>query len=105
MVNDWAVQGAANTATAQALKESEVDEAAADMFLNWVYRKIPTPPAPSPTIEPFKNTDWKNVSGCATPGTPQPTHRPGDARYNYMNTVVFPTLATYAPTPTPTATP
>jgi hypothetical protein len=74
----------------------ERDEAAADMFLNWVYRTI--------AAGGFQNTSWIGITTCAT-GTPQPIERPGDARNDYLNNVVLPTLATYVPTPTPTPTP
>lgn len=91
-VQDWLV-----TATpGQPNQIREVDEAAADMFLNWVYSKIGS--------GGFQNTSWIGITSCVT-GTPQPTERPGDTRDNFMNNVVMPTIATYVPTPTPTPTP
>ncbi len=74
----------------------ERDEAAADMFLNWVYTAI--------AAGGFQNTSWIGINMCAT-GTAQPAERPGDVQNNYMNNIVLPTLATYVPTSTPTPTP
>lgn len=74
---------------------AEIDEAAADMFLNWVYSKV--------VAGGFQNSNWSGVNTCTT-GTPQPTEKPGDARNNFMNTAL-PTLATRFPTSTATPTP
>jgi len=75
----------------------ERDEAAADMFLNWVYsRAIPG--------SGFRNTDWRNVTNCSLTGTPDASN-PGDARYFRMTNNIMPTLATRFPAITPTPTP
>jgi hypothetical protein len=78
-------------------KSRERDEAAADMFLNWVYSEIGE--------DGFTDNDWRNISNCSATPPPTPTGTPpapGAARYNYMETVVFPTLATLFPTMTST---
>jgi hypothetical protein len=88
-VLDWEV-----TATpAQTQTVRERDEAAADMFLNWVYSKIGQ--------GGFANADYRNITDCVSVA-PTDASLPGDARRNYMETVVMPTLATYIPTSTPT---
>ncbi|GEM_PF-1789578 len=87
----------ANPTTLQAVKNAERDEAAADMFLNWAYSRAFSGLG-------FANTDWGTVYDCTTPG-PADTRNPGDARYNFMASLVMPTLATRFPTVTPTPTP
>ena len=65
-----------------ALRQREVDEATADMFLNWVYRKL------SPE-EGFRNSSWLG-SGCQTENGCDETEPPlnlfpGDRRFEWMN--------------------
>jgi hypothetical protein len=81
------------TATPGALLR-ERDEASADMFLNWVYREVGQ--------GGFHNYSYFSITDCTTTPTPDFTAEPGDARYNFMETIVMPTLATRVPTPTPT---
>jgi hypothetical protein len=88
-VNDWQVTP---TRTPPAI-QTERDEAAADMFLNWVYRVQ--------NLGGFRNEDQRNISDCAFVA-PTDTGNPGDARYRYMQTIVMPTLVTRVPTPTAT---
>jgi hypothetical protein len=63
---------------------TEVDEATADMFLNWVYFTITS------ANQGFSNASWiipRGVTGPCTPasaGTPQPTEMPGIARANWI---------------------
>jgi len=75
--------------------QRERDEAAADMFLNWVYSVA------APGLGGFRNDNYSGVTDCVTTPTPDLTRRPGDARNNFMSNIVMPTLATYVPTPTP----
>ncbi|HLU08404.1 MAG TPA: hypothetical protein VK003_01955 [Oceanobacillus sp.] len=89
-VDDWEV-----TLTPQQTQTAhERDEAAADMFLNWVYSEI--------NQGGFHNDNYIGITNCSTTPTPDLTARPGDARYNYMETIVMPTLATRVPTATAT---
>jgi hypothetical protein len=89
---------AIDATSSQSDRERERDEAAADMFLNWVYSQV--------GAGGFTNVDWGQITNCTiTPTAPAITGTapaPGDARYNYMETVVFPTLSTRFPTMTPT---
>jgi len=93
-----------------AQKVTEVDEAAADMFLNWVYTKIAvhygtaTPAPGGPSAYGFVDTSWGGTTNvCLTAATPQPTQRPGLTRYNYMTDIVMPRIANaWIPAPTPT---
>jgi hypothetical protein len=87
--NDWQVTP---TRTPPAI-QTERDEAAADMFLNWVYRVQ--------NLGGFRNEDQRNISNCAAVATTD-TSNPGNARYRYLQTIVMPTLATRVPTPTAT---
>jgi hypothetical protein len=64
------------------------------MFLNWVYSEI--------NQGGFHNDNYIGITNCSTTPTPDLTARPGDARYNYMETIVMPTLATRVPTATAT---
>lgn len=68
--------------------QNEITEAAADMFLNWVYRRN-TGPAPTGapcsmpatgTWEGFLNTDWLSDPD----GADDHTRKPGNARYQWM---------------------
>jgi hypothetical protein len=74
-------------------KQVRVEEAAADMFLNWVYRRniqgaSPTldqvcqQPATSVAIVSFLNLSWLN--GTQTP-VQQIVQRPGDSRYAWVD--------------------
>jgi hypothetical protein len=70
------------------LPDVQVDETAADMFLNWVYRKVTDPSGTLYAIVPgtwqgFLNISWRNNST----GSNDPSF-PGDARYEWMNNVV-----------------
>lgn len=76
----------------QSDRERERDEGAADMFLNWVYSKIGS--------GGFTNYNYIGIANCTITPTPDFTRRPGDARFNFMDNIVMPTLATYFPTPT-----
>jgi hypothetical protein len=73
--------------------DRERDEASADMYLNWVYRRL--------SVDGFRNEDQRNITNCLAQ-VPTDTTDPGDARYEYLNNVIMPTLATFVPTPTPT---
>ncbi|MEP7285509.1 MAG: PA14 domain-containing protein [Chloroflexota bacterium] len=72
-----------------------VSEAAADTFLNWVYRNITVGSSANPctdavpgTPSGFVNSSWKTqTSNAATTGTPDPS-RPGSKRYEWMNTQI-----------------
>lgn len=67
---------------------AQVDETAADMFLNWVYRKFTDTfgvfytTAPG-TWQGFLNVSWRNNSSATTDD-----NFPGDARYEWMNNVM-----------------
>lgn len=77
---------------------TETDEAAADMFLNWVYSRLTT----GETFG-FKNRDYRGLDGqCANAGVYQATALPGNARFQLVNERIMPTVATYFPTITPT---
>jgi hypothetical protein len=89
-VSDWQVTATPGT-TAQL---HERDEAAADMFLNWVYREMGQ--------GGFRNASYIGINSCGVTPTPDETSRPGDSRYNFMETIAMPTLATRVPTATPT---
>lgn len=80
-----------------------IEEAAADMFLNWVYRRLLQGLSPSftivcdPNITPtwngpgFLNFSWfggSNIGGLMTPIS-QPTERPGDIRYQWMDETII----------------
>jgi hypothetical protein len=87
-VNDWEASPVVTPPTIQ----TERDEAAADMFLNWVY---------STAMQGgFHNYNYIGITTCGITPTPDFTRLPGDARYNFMVTVVMPTLSTRVPTPT-----
>ena len=61
------------------LNTNEIEETAADMFLNWVTKKIGlTAPDGS---NGFANEVWKN----RTTSVPDNTNKPGDRRYQWMN--------------------
>lgn len=66
-----------NTRTPQ-----EVDEGAADMFLNWVYRK-------NKSDEGFKNVDWSSFTSCQITGAIEllPSAS-GDLRFSRMEQVI-----------------
>jgi len=84
---------------------ASIDEAAADMFLNWVYRINNDPVYPpvdtcalTPTPTPdhwsgsgFLNRDW--IGQTSPPGTPTAgnlnTTLPGDRRYYHMHQFVL----------------
>jgi len=85
----------------------EVDEAAADMFLNWVYEELESIGLVSPKVG-FENILWNKLPTATAPpsqrdascvlATAAPTDwydssLSGQARSNYMNTLVMPTLA------------
>jgi len=86
----------------------ERDEAAADMFLNWVYVRIAAQNAiatPTPggySNYGFVNTGWGGVTACGTLGTPDPTRMPGTNRTNYMNTIAMPAMGQQFPAATAT---
>ncbi|MDX2140947.1 MAG: carbohydrate-binding protein, partial [Chloroflexota bacterium] len=72
------------------IQDVEVEEAAADMFLNWVYRRT-TAGTLIGVWQGFQNRLWENdyngnpcpaSSGCSDPGNS------GDARYFHMNRVM-----------------
>lgn len=61
----------------------EIDEAVADMFLNWVYRKVTN------GDEGFKNISWLTSAGCNTSsGCDDATRRPGDARFDWIESTM-----------------
>jgi hypothetical protein len=69
--------------------EQANDESAADMFLNWVYRKL--------ALGGFLNRDWRPhvtdpISGTSCNQIPQgcdaTLSAPGDARFSWMQTVM-----------------
>lgn len=60
-------------------RQAEIDEAAADMFLNWVYSKLGQ--------GGFQNTSWRVADNCNTTGCPDPANS-GTARFNWMNTTM-----------------
>jgi hypothetical protein len=69
----------------------EVEEAAADMFLNWVYRRTSNGNGWSSPWEGFQNRLWEtdgngNICPAAT-GCPDPGNS-GDARYGRMNQIM-----------------
>jgi hypothetical protein len=66
------------------------DETAADMFLNWVYRRIGRQAGVvSPEIEGFLNRSWSVPSGCHVQSAGcSDSSSPGDARMTWMNTVM-----------------
>jgi len=73
MVDDW------RPTTTTEDKVTEIDEATADMFLNWVYSVA------TDNNEGFQNTSWVGA-GCQTPaGCADTTANPGDARRTWMN--------------------
>jgi hypothetical protein len=58
----------------------EIEEAAADMFLNWVYRRTET--------GGFSNTLWRGT-GCYSGGCAEATPiASGDARFIWMNDTI-----------------
>ena len=72
-------------------------EAAADMFLNWIYRTLD--PQNSDPFQPpngFKNISWDSWESAdlntgfgvcnVTAGCADSVRKPGDARFNWMNT-------------------
>jgi hypothetical protein len=63
-----------------AILVQEVDEATADMFLNWVYRHL------FGTSTGFKNQSWQGIPclGSAVQGTDDSDRTPGDRRYEWM---------------------
>jgi hypothetical protein len=67
----------------QGPNQEEVDEAAADMFLNWVYRFL------MGSSTGFQNLSWIEISclGTEHPGRTDDS-QPGDKRYEWMNTQV-----------------
>ena len=74
--------------------EGPAEEAAADMFLNWVYRQRTDQTAPAaPCGQPhnhgiwsgFLNRDWRDIqSDAPTAGSPDDS-LPGDKRYVWVN--------------------
>jgi len=70
----------------------EQDEAAADMFLNWVYRRIEQGPSPShavicdqSAIPSYTGPGFSNLSWLNGLQTPEAQTRPGDTRYQWMD--------------------
>jgi hypothetical protein len=68
--------------------DTVVDETAADMFLNWVYRRrTNNPPTYRTTVpgiwEGFRNQEWSNNGGGS-----DDFNYPGDARFEWMNRVM-----------------
>jgi hypothetical protein len=58
---------------------AEVDEAFADMFLNWVYKS-------NGDNRAFQNEQWANVNNCTTNGITAPdAPNTGDNRFTWMN--------------------
>lgn len=55
--------------------QTQLDEAAADMFLNWVYR--------STNVGGFKNISW--LGNCATSTGCDDPSLPGDARFEWVD--------------------
>jgi len=88
------IQPPTNDSDTPGAKVKRVEEAQADMFLNWVYRRNIQGDSPSRASicdvgsspiwggPGFLNTSWGN--GSQTP-TSQLTERPGDARYQWMD--------------------
>jgi hypothetical protein len=62
------------TNNASSIDEKEIDETAADMFLNWVYKKV--------ARGGFQNIDWSGITNCSGTGTT--AGQPGDVRNNWM---------------------
>ncbi|MFN8420433.1 MAG: hypothetical protein U0528_14510 [Anaerolineae bacterium] len=83
-----------------ATRVAEVNEAAADMFLNWVFSVYGSY---IQATSGFRDISWLISVPCLS-GTPQPTERPGQARLNYLSTIAMPTLNAIITT-TLTATP
>jgi len=76
-VEEWAF------ASGSIQRQEEIDEAAADMFLNWVYRKVTN------GDEGFKNISWLTSAGCNTSsGCDDATRRPGDARFDWIESTM-----------------
>jgi hypothetical protein len=72
-VEGWAV------APANACRTTEVDEATADMFLNWVYRKT------GADSRAFQNRNWSEGGDDTTcTDCEDPEGRPGDRRFEWM---------------------
>jgi hypothetical protein len=74
---------------------TEVDEAAADSFLNWVYYLF------TYQSEGYKNVSWQNINTCNATGIPDTTNLSGNARATSMGRTVMPKVATYFITPAP----
>jgi len=66
-------------------KNEEIDEAGADMFLNWVYTKVGE--------GGFQDTNWRVADNCNTAQGCPDGRNPGTARNNWMDT----TMATLVP--------
>jgi hypothetical protein len=71
----------------------DVDETAADMFLNWVYRKITNNPPTYKISIPgewmgFLNKSWTDKTGDGIPDEADDNTYPGDARFEWMNNVM-----------------
>ena len=61
------------------ITSDEVDEGAADMFLNWVYQEL--------NLDGFKNIDWEGYTVCSVSGNTDTTN-PGDERYLWMEGIM-----------------
>lgn len=107
VVSDWVIRTSTPTpnspgATPEPLDTiliTEIDETAADMFLNWVYRRNGQ--------GGFINANWIDVvvppGNCTvTPQPMPPGNDPGDARFKYMATTIMTAMNTRIPTITPT---
>ncbi len=79
LVTDY-VQGITQTQTV-----TEQEEAAADSFLNWVYRVITQESDADPDWSGFWNTDWEDQN-CTTIDCD--LGLPGDARFIWMNCAI-----------------
>lgn len=71
----------------QADKNKEIDEASADMFLNWVYKKIGQ--------GGFQDTNWREADQCNTPAGCPDDGMSGTARFNWMNITMDYLINTY----------
>jgi hypothetical protein len=77
----------------------EVDEAAADMFLNWIYSRLTSGESAG-----FKNLSYLGLPRQCNLIAPFDGSLPGDARFQAMTERIMPVLATRFPTPTATPT-
>jgi hypothetical protein len=78
-----------NPRTDSGKTQAEILEAAADMFLNWVYEELQIMGIG------FENVDWASATTCllVAATTNMDPSLPGTARYNYMEIDVMPRLS------------